>query len=109
MVSSRKTLPMHVANGPAIFIEVREHDPSAAKEGDLKEIGGVREMAKKTFEAAVEDVSRIAAVFHERLCAGASRANEVTVEFGFDITAGSDVVVVSGETTASFKVTLLWK
>jgi hypothetical protein len=104
----KRLVEFRMEDGGTIAVEVNEAEIGSTAHASLRPSDIVEE-AKETFEQALSKIQpateKIITVLHEL----AQKPDEIEMEFGFNLSATSGVVVASASTEANYKVTLRWK
>lgn len=109
----------HLADGSVVLVQ-GDAGPLATSEGDGEHVAmrgwrdrapaGVVTVAASTgFEQALEAVRPAAETVVERLRTVAGGPDEMTVEFGLQMSGQVGAYIAQASTTANFKVTLTWR
>ena len=97
-----------LADGSAIVVETEEPEPPGGITRAAKKPGEVLEEAKQTFEAALEKIQHATESAIINLRDLSVQPDEITMEFGFNLSAQFGAVIASASAEANYKVTLSW-
>src|SRR3954452_8524284 len=75
----------------------------------VEQASGLGDKARATWEDGVELGRELALGIVSKLKQATSAADEVSVEFGVNISGKSGIILVEGEVAANLKVTITWK
>jgi hypothetical protein len=104
----KRLIEFPLEDGSSVVVETDESETR----GDVLRGGRPGEMIEKagqTLEAAVGKICPAAAAIIAQLRDLTDPPNEVEMEFGLKLTAGSGVIIALAGTEANFRVTLTWK
>ena len=90
----------------SILVEVEGETDGLAPIGDSS---GVVGQASQQFEQAVSALKPIADSFISKLKSAVNPPDEIKVDMDLKLTGKGHLVIASGEGSASFKVSLLWR
>lgn len=76
--------------------------------GGIEEASGV-DKARESWNDGLSLVREMAEGVMQQLRAATAAAEEVTVEFGVNISGKTGIILVEGEAAANLKVTMTWK
>jgi Trypsin-co-occurring domain 1 len=72
-------------------------------------IDSIKEQAEETFETAIARVRPVAQSVIEQLRQLAQPPQEVTVEFGLQLSGQAGVIITSTEASSHFRIALVWR
>jgi hypothetical protein len=75
----------------------------------VEQASGLGDKARGAWEDGVELVRELAQGIVSKLKEATTAADEVSVEFGVNISGKSGIILVEGEAAANLKVTITWK
>jgi hypothetical protein len=104
----KRLIEFPLEDGGTILVEVDE----PVSEGGLERVARPDEIitkANQTFEAALDRIKPVAGVIITKLRALSDPPDEMTVEFGFNMSAQAGAVVAAVGVEANYKVTLKWQ
>jgi Trypsin-co-occurring domain 1 len=96
-------------NGGFLVVEVDGAENSAARVMRGSASTEVIAEASDTFESALEKVRSAAEGILHQLCSLAQPPDEVAVEFGVKMSAGTGAIIAKASGEANFKINLTWK
>ncbi len=92
-----------------IVVEVDEPEEERGSRRVVRGTEGEPERASPSFEQAVKKIrpatEKVMATLRDLI----QKPDEIEMEFGFSLSAGSGVIIVSASTQANYRVTLRWK
>ena len=91
-----------------IIVETDEPEPPGGVVRATKKPGEVLEEAKHTFEEALDKIHAATEWALVKLRSLSEQPDEVTMEFGFNLSAQFGAVIASASSEANYKVTLTW-
>ena len=93
---------------PSGVVQVQSSLPQPGQ-GGVAEASGAAEKARETWNEGLDLVREIAVGVIAQLKDVAEQAEQVTVEFGVNISGKTGIVLVEGTVAANLKVTVSWK
>jgi hypothetical protein len=93
---------------PSGFVKVQSSLPPPGQ-GGLAEASGAAEKARKAWNDGLDLVREVAEGVMAQLKEVTQQAEQVTVEFGVNISGKTGIVLVEGTVAANLKVTVSWK
>ncbi len=94
-------------DGSPIVFEVNEPEVGGTTRASRRP-GEIAEPAKETFEEALTKIRPATERVITTLRGLSQKPDEIEMEFGFNLSANSGVVIASTSTEANYKVTLRW-
>jgi len=102
-MSKSKTYTYELPSGATIYIESEDTGERGARDVSM-------EKAKEWLLSEVlQPIGEVAQVVFEAVKSKISQPDQITLEFGATLKGGTHLFLVSGNTEATFKVTLSWK
>jgi hypothetical protein len=96
-------------HGGSVLIEIDEPPAGLTTRGLGKDRSSVIEEADKTFEEATAAVTPAARSLITRLRSIEDPPDEVTIEFGVQLSAQTGAFIASVAAAANFRVSLIWR
>lgn len=93
---------------PSGIVQVQSSLPPPGQ-GGLAEASGAAEKAREAWNEGLDLVREVAVGVMEQLKDATKQAEQVTVEFGVNISGKTGIVLVEGTVAANLKVTVSWK
>ncbi len=104
----KQLVEFKLADGSTIVVETNEPEPPSGATRAARKPGEVVEEAKHTFEAALDKIHSATESTIVKLRGLSEQPNEITMEFGFNLSAQFGAVIASASAEANYKVTLSW-
>lgn len=104
----KRLVEFPLEDGTSILVEVDEPEP----EGGVVRVarpGEVAEVARHSFEAALEKIKPAAGAIIAKLRSLSDPPDEMEVEFGLKLGAEAGTFIAAGSVDANYTVTLTWK
>ena len=95
--------------GGSVLVEVNEASAGPAMRGLVKDRPTVADQADKTFEDATATVVPAASSLLSRLRAAHDPADEISIEFGVQLSAQTGAFIASAAVEANFRVSMTWR
>jgi hypothetical protein len=105
----KRLVDFPLENGGSVLVEVDEASAGPAMRGLGKDRPTVADRADKTFEEATAAVVPAASGLLSRLRAADDPADEVSIEFGVQLSAQTGAFIASAAVGANFRVSLTWR
>ena len=90
-------------------LRVQSSLPPPPGEGGIAEASGATEKMREAWADGAALVREVAAGLVAQLREATARAEQVTVEFGVNISGKTGIILVEGNAAANLKVTITWK
>jgi hypothetical protein len=97
-----------LADGASVLVEVRDGAPDGPVTRGLRQ-EEVVEQTGHTFEHAIGRIQPAAQAIIDKLRSMSDAPDEVSVEFGLELSAEAGAFIASASTAANFKVSLTWR
>ncbi len=95
--------------GGSVLVEIDEAPAGPAMRGLGKDRPALAERADKTFEEATAAVAPAARSLLARLRSTGDRPDEISIEFGVQLSAQTGAFIASAAAAANFKVSMTWR
>jgi hypothetical protein len=105
----KRLVEFPLKQGGSVLIEIDETAAGAAMRGLGKDRPTVVERADKTFEEATAAVVPAASSLMARLRATSDAPDEVSIEFGVQLSAQTGAFIASAAAGANFRVSVTWR
>jgi hypothetical protein len=97
-----------LADGESVLVEVADGLGAGRVTRGLREVDVV-ERTEHTFEHAIGRIQPAATAIIDKLRSIPDAPDEVSVEFGLELSAEAGAFIASASTAANFKVSLTWR
>ncbi len=104
----KRLVEFKLEDGSTIVVETDEPEIPGGPVRATKKPGEVLEEARHTFEDALDKIHAATERAIVKLRNLGERPDEVTMEFGFNLSAEFGAIIASASTEANYKVTLKW-
>lgn len=105
----KRLVEFPLEQGGSVLVEIDEAPAGPVMRGLGKDRPSVAERTDKTFEEAVTTVVPAARSLLARLRAGDDPADEISIEFGVQLSAQAGAFIASAAVGATFKVSMTWQ
>jgi hypothetical protein len=102
--------PFRLPSGAVVRVQSSLHPPPLlTDEAGVEQASGLHDKARETWEDGVDLVRELAQGIVGKLQEATASVEEVTVEFGVNISGKTGVILVEGPVAANLNVTIKWK
>jgi Trypsin-co-occurring domain 1 len=105
----KRLVEFPLEHGGSVFVEIDEMPDGPVMRGLGKERPSVAERTDKTFEEATATVVPAARGLLSRLRATDDPADEISIEFGVQLSAQTGAFIASAAVEANFNVSMTWR
>jgi Trypsin-co-occurring domain 1 len=105
----KRLVEFPLEHGGSVLVEVEEAPGGPVVRGLGKDRPTVAERADKTFEEATAAVVPAASSLMARLRAAAEPPDEISIQFGVELSAQTGAFIASAAATANFSVSITWR
>lgn len=105
----KQLIEFPLEDGETIVVEVNEPEEEYGSRRVARGTKGEPEKASQTFEQALSKIRPATEKVITTLRDLVQKPDEIEMEFGFSLSAGTGVIVASASTQANYRVTLRWK
>jgi len=105
----KRLVEFPLEQGGSVLVEIDETPPGPAVRGLGKDRPALAERTDKTFEEATAAVLPAARSLIGRLRAADDPADEISIEFGVQLSAQSGAFIASAAIGANFRVSMTWR
>ena len=108
-VAMKRLVDFPLEQGGNVLVEVNEASPGQVMRGLGKDRPSIAERTDKTFEEATATVVPAASGLLSRLRAAHDPADEISIEFGVQLSAQTGAFIASAAVEANFRVSMTWR
>lgn len=105
----KRLVEFPLAQGGSVLVETDEAPAGPAMRGLGKDRPTVAERTDKTFEEATATVVPAARSLLDRLRADDDPADEISIDFGVQLSAQTGAFIASAAVGANFRVSMTWR
>ena len=105
----KRLVDFPLEHGGSVLVEVDEASAGPVVRGLGKDRLTVAERTDKTFEEATATVVPAASGLLSRLRAAHDPADEISIEFGVQLSAQTGALIAAAAVEANFKVSMTWR
>lgn len=105
----KRLVEFPLEQGDAVLVEIDEAPAGPATRGLGKDRATVAERTDKTFEEATATVIPAAKSLLARLRAADDPADEISIEFGVQLSAQTGAFIAAAAIGANFRVSMTWR
>lgn len=109
VVSVKRLVDFPLEQGGSVLVEVNEASAGPAMRGLGKDRLTVADQTDKTFEEATATVLPAASGLLSRLRTADDPADEISIEFGVQLSAQTGAFIASAAVEANFRVSMTWR